>query len=140
MDVYRLKNLTHGDRMAILEAENSGIEEQTYIKPLTNEEGLIIQAEVIQNMIKKGFMDDEFQRQREAYKDEVTPIKDAIAEGIDAMKTRSKTMTGKVFKLLDFENKAVHFVDADGNVINSRMMKPEERQLTISHNLDREAV
>lgn len=132
MDIYKLKDLSHSDRMNVLESENTGMEDQTYIKPLTDQEASILKDELVQNFITKGFMDDEFSEMKAEYKEKVDPIKEAISEAIASLKTKTTTQSGKVYKLADFENKMIHFVDVAGNVINSRMMKPEERQFHLT--------
>lgn len=131
MDIFKLKDLPASERLTIIEGENTGIEEGQYVKPLTDDETRIMQSEAVQIMIKKSLLENEFKEVKQSYKDQIDPLSDQIGEFVENMKTRSRLISGKLYKIPDYENKAMHFVDIDGNVINSRMMKPEERQFHI---------
>lgn len=55
-----------------------------------------------------------------------------ISEYLDAIKNKAVEVKGKVYKLADFENQMIHFVDPLGNVLSSRKMLPDERQFRIN--------
>lgn len=131
MDIYHLKDLSPAERLSILEGDNAGIEEGNYVKPLDNEETSILQNEMVAVMIKRSMLETEFDQVKKDYKDRIEPLKELIAESLDNLKTRTKQVAGKLYKMIDYDNKAVHFIDVEGNVVNSRMLKPEERNFSL---------
>lgn len=131
MDIYHLKDLSPTERLSILEGDNAGIEEGNYVKPLDTEETSILQNEMVAVMIKRSMLETEFDTVKKDYKDRIEPLKELIAEALDNLKTRTKQVTGKLYKMIDYDNKAVHFIDVEGNVVNSRMLKPEERNFSL---------
>lgn len=134
MNIYTLKDLSMAERLSVLEGDNAGVEDGTYVKPLTDTETSIEQSEMVATMIQRSLLEAEFDTVKKDYKDRIEPLKESIAAALDNLKTRTKEVKGRLYKMIDYDNKAVHFVDPEGNVVNSRMMKPEERQLHISRN------
>lgn len=131
MDIYKLKGLPSDERATILEGEANSAEEQTFMMPLTDEEMSIVKDDLAKNCIAKGFIDEEYRQAKEMFKARLEPINDIISESIGKLKNRAKSVTGTIYNIPDFENKMMHSVDSEGNVLNSRPLKPEERQYRI---------
>ena len=131
MEFNRLKQLSAKDRLMTLQNESMSIEEQTYTKPLNDDELVIMREELATASIAKSFLEEELRLVKEDFKAKMAPHQSKITEAIVALRTGGQTITGNLYKLPDYENKLVYFFDADGNQISSRMMKPEERQFTI---------
>jgi hypothetical protein len=132
MDVTRLKDLPEDDRKSVLEGEAIKVEDhQQYTRPLTEDEILFYKDELSQNSIQQAIMQDEFQKQKDAFKEQITPIRKAISTALEAIRFKAITCEGKLYKLADFEKQIIHIVDEHGNVVNTRIMLPEERQFRI---------
>lgn len=134
MDIYRLKDLTQEERQSVLDNESIGEEEQGYLRPLSEQELAEIKTEFSSAAIDKAVIEEEFKLVKEQYKMRLKPYNEQLISTMSAIKNRAIWTTGKVYKLPDYDNKMIHIVNADGVVINSRMMKPEERQFRIQHN------
>jgi len=135
MDIYKLKTLTHEERETVLIGESATVEEQTYLIPIDEPELSVIKDELSQASVKKAYIDEEIKIVKEEFKSRLEPLNEIISSSIDSLKSRSKKVTGKVYSLPDFENKMMHAVDSKGNVLNSRPLKPEERQMMIGHSI-----
>jgi hypothetical protein len=127
MDIYKLKTLSPEDRLMVLN-EAVAVEENRYVKPLSNDEMTIMKDEFTQTAIQKAMIDDEFAQVKSDFKARIEPLNTKISECLYALKHKAVEIKGKVYMLADYDNKMMHTVDAEGNVINSRLMKPEERQ------------
>jgi len=131
MNINSLKQLSASDRLMTLQNESLSIEEQTYTKPLSEDEMTLVKEELATAAIAKSFLEEELRQIKEDFKAKMAPHNSVITDAISSLKTGGKTMTGMLYKLPDYDNKVVYFVDADGNQVSSRMMKPEERQVMI---------
>lgn len=132
MDIYKLKKLTQEERNAIFEGEATTSERQTYQIPMNEEELIVTKDELAQTSIQKAYLDEEIRQAKEGFKARMEPLTEKIAESIAQLKTRQREITGTVYQIADFDNKMMHFVDSMGNVLNSRPLKPEERQYRIN--------
>lgn len=133
MDIHKIKDLSADELKTLLEGENCGMEETSYMKPLTIEELADRKAAFTQLAIDKAEIDDEYETVKEQFKSRLKPLQNQISMTLNVIKQRGEWTTGKCYKIPDYDNKMIHIVNGDGMVINSRMMKPEERQFHISH-------
>ena len=133
MDIHSIKNLPAEELATLLEGENCGMEDANYMKPLTPEELADRKAQFTQLAIDKTEIDDEFAKVKEDFKARLKPLAHQISQTLAVIKQRGEWTTGKCYKIPDYDNKMMHIVNAEGLVINSRLMKPEERQFHISH-------
>jgi len=137
MDVYKLKDLSAEDRQTVLLGEAVSAEEQSYMKTLTPEELSIKREEMSNASILLNKLEEDFKVVKEAHKDEIKPIATARKNALDAIRLRAIQVTGKVWMIADHENKMMHSVTDDGNVLGSRPMLPEERQFRIPNILNK---
>ena len=134
MDYTKLHLMNPDELRTLLEGESCGVEETSYHKPLNDTELADKRQEFTQAAIEKAMIDDEFKIEKDKYKEKLAPIQSRLTEALDAVKTRGVMTKGKCHKLPDYDNRLIYIVDDEGHFISSRMMKPEERQLLISHN------
>ncbi len=132
MDIYKLKTLSTDDRMTVLSAESVGVEEQPYMRPLSQEELALYKDELAQNSILQAMILDELSQVKEEFKLRLDPLKEKIGEALQALKHKAVKSAGKLYKMADYENKMIFYVDTDGNVISARGMRPEERQFHLT--------
>ncbi len=139
MDIYKLKSLSAEERNTILIGESDHSEEMTYMVPMDDTELAIVKDTLAANSLKKAYLDEEIDEAKAAFKERMEPLKNAISEAINELKTKQRTVTGKVYMIPDFDHKMMHTVDEAGNVLNSRPLKNEERQYRLP-SANREAV
>lgn len=131
--IFKLRDLPTVERLAILEAESAGKEETQYQKPLNLVELDVMRHDLVETMIRKGFLDDELAKIKKDFKDKIEPLSDRISETIEALKIKSAEKKGLLYKMISYEERHVYFLDTEGNIVSSRMMLPEERQMHIAH-------
>lgn len=128
MDVYQIKNLPDDERLTLLVGENVKVEEQAYMKALTEEELHIRRERIVQVSLMKAVVEDELQQVKDEFKMKLDPLKSEFSQLLDELRVKMVEVTGKVYTLPDHENQMMHFIDERGNVLSSRRMLPEERQ------------
>lgn len=133
MDIHKIKDLPADELRTLLEGENCGMEDTRYMKPLTSEQLAEWHQKFTQLAIEKATIEDEYETVKDGFKARLKPIQHDTSYALTVIKQRGEYIAGKCYKIPDYDNKMIHIIDADGMVINSRMMKPEERQFTISH-------
>lgn len=130
MDIYKLKDLSHSERLLVLD-EATKVEEGRYFQPLTEVEMDYYRRQLADHSIIKSQIEHERKLVMDEYKQKLKPHEDAVSEAIEAVKTKQVEKTGRLYIISDFDDKVIHKVDINGNVIQSRPMLPEERQLTM---------
>lgn len=129
MDIYKLKDLSTDERQTVFLGEADGCEEQVYLKPLTAEELAITREEHSNASILLDEMIEEFTKVKSIHKERIKPISMKRKNALMAIRQKAVQITGKVWKLPDHENMMMHFVTDEGQVLSSRPMLPQERQL-----------
>lgn len=132
MDIERLRTMSADDRKLVLESEAIAVEEGKYEKPLSPEELSFFKDEVADNSIKQAVIIDEFTDIKKNFKAKLEPIAIKIKTSLRNIKHKSMEQDGRLYKVADFEDQMIHKVDELGNVISSRKMLPEERQIRMT--------
>ena len=134
MNVHQLKDLPPHELHTALEGECFRVEEQNYMKPLTEQELADFRAQFSQTSIDIDALKEELDQVKAKIKEKLNPLSEKNRVALSAIRHRGVFTKGKVYLMPDHENRVMHIVSSEGIVIDSRMMKPEERQYTISHN------
>lgn len=133
MNIYKIKDLPVDERDTLLKGESSEIvENETYIIPMNEVEIAIAKDELTKASVDKSYLEEEIDEARAEFKARMEPLKTKISEAIEQMRTRQRKVVGRVYHMPDHENNMVHVISEHGHVLNSRPMKPEERQMRIT--------
>jgi hypothetical protein len=133
MDIFKIKSLPEAERRSILEGEQ--FTEEVYMQPLTDDEVAEHKSALAQACIKIKAITDEKKEIMAEFKDRLSPLEKEKGASLDAIKNRAVEVTGRIYSISDFDNQLIHQVDPNGNVLGSRRMKPEERQLSLNSSL-----
>lgn len=128
MDVFKLKLLPPEQRSEVFATEAFATEEMQFMKPLEDTELAALKDELAQTAIKRAMLEDEMAEVIEDFKARIKPLKEKFSETLEGIKHKAVEALGTVYLMQDFDNQMIHYVAPDGTVINSRRMKPEERQ------------
>lgn len=129
MDIHSIKHLSEEDRSTFLQGESMpGVEEQLYPRMLSEAEIASHEKALAQQSIQIAAINKEMADVAKVYKDKLKPIKEALSVSIEAVKTGTVQEKGKVYRIPDHDNRMVHVISEHGTVIQTRQMKPEERQ------------
>jgi hypothetical protein len=105
-----------------------GAEEKTYTKRLTDEELQEKNQQFIDTNIDIDKADEKLAEAKHEHKSIVKPLKDERKHLLRTVKTKHEEITGKLYKMANHEQGIIDFVDEFGTIIESRRMKPEEKQ------------
>ena len=140
MDIHKLKDLPDDDRLLVLQGEAMpGAEEQIYPRTLTEAEVAAYEKALAQHSIQIAAIKKEIADLVKEYKDKLKPINLNFLIALEAVKNGTVQEKGKVYRIPDYDNKMVHVISEHGTVIQTRQIKPEERQyfFTTQHHINK---
>jgi hypothetical protein len=131
MEPDYFKKMSPEDRKSLLEGDAISVEETTYTRPLTPEEVVYYKDLLSTKSVEQATILDDKKEVIASFKARLDPVAAEIKTALSAVKYKAVQCAGRLYRLADYENQMIHTVDSDGNLINSRMMRPEERQFRI---------
>lgn len=137
MELEKLKDMSQQEREDFFDAHSIKSMTQTYSKPLTEGELRQAQEDFAQLAIEKAREDDEFSKVKEEFKSRIKPLNSKISAKLQAIKNRSVEMSGPVHHIPDYDKHTITVYANDGTFVMSRMMRPEERQMHINHQISK---
>lgn len=126
--MVRLKSLSNEDRKLVLQSEAIAIIEGKYVKPLGMEELAYYKDMLAEKSILQATILDELKDVKDTFKARLEPVAQEIKRSLSAVKFKQIECDGLLYRMADYDEKMIHQVDENGNIISSRQMLPEERQ------------
>lgn len=123
-----MPELTPQERLRILES-NYKSENMNYQKPLTPDEVETRQAGLSKNSIKLFEHNEDLKKIKEDFKKKMEPLVTENYVFIKELKTGHMEVNGEVFMVPDYDSNMMEFIDPAGEMVFSRRLLPEERQL-----------
>lgn len=125
------KDYSLEEREEFLSNTCDGTEEVSYSRVFTPEE-LAKQRELLTDAsIKLADIDEKKKAAMDQFKEQAKPFAEQRTKAINALRTKSETVTEKCYKFFDEETKMVGFYNKEGNLINSRPAFQNEMQKTV---------
>lgn len=124
-------SLSKSERIQNLEAMAYAIEEGKYFKKLSAEE--IDQKREIftENVIQISDLNDKKKELINEIKNEIKPLSVENKSLMESIRTKQEEVEGKIYLVDDQENGMMHSYDEMGELINSRRLRPNEKQTSI---------
>lgn len=119
------------DRIHNLEAMAYSIEEGTYLKHLSSEELEIKREALTDNVIKAADLEEKKKAYVDSIKAELKPLSIERRSLMATLKTKHEEVEGKIYHVDDQDEGVMNSFNENGEFINSRRLRPEERQTTI---------
>lgn len=119
------------ERRERLESMADSIEEGKYFRALTDEEIQEKKDVLTENTIKLSDITDEKKAAMAAFKAEEKPLKENSKELMKLVKTRQEEVDGILYHISDHDEGMMNTYDEAGFLINSRRLRPSEKQSTI---------
>ncbi len=116
------------ERLQVLQNSASKVEETSYQKSLNQEELATRREEHIDNCIKLGNLDDELNKIKDKFKEEMKPMSLANRVLLTELKTKQTTIKGVIYHLMNEADSTMETYDADGMLIAERRLRPDEKQ------------
>lgn len=125
-----MPELTDEQRFQLLKDNCERAEENaTFYRNLTQQEIDAKQGQVILNLIDIGNYEDELDKAKAEFKAKIDPLKAADVILIECIKTRKEEIVGTLYHMADQDSGMMEVYDDRGDLIYSRSLKPEEKQL-----------
>lgn len=106
-------------------------EDVRYFRPFDESEMNEIQDLYLEITRKKQKLEDELEKLSAPIKEQLKTTKSEFARLSRSLTDEGEITTGDVYLFIDRENRQMHRVDPDGNLIDSRPLTVKERQLHI---------
>lgn len=119
------------EREQRLQSMAYSVEETTYYKPLTQEELDERREKLADNVIKLSKLETEKKSFIESHKIKVKPFQEENAELLKSIDTKQEEVEGVLYHIDDQESGVMDSYDANGVLVASRRLRPDERQTSI---------
>lgn len=131
MDQQILKDANRQERLQVLKDSAEKMESLTYPKVLTSDELSHLKSEYTKEAITLAKHDEGKKQFMENYKSEVKPLKLRLSAIMTQIRNKVEEVTEDVFLIADQEENMMGYYNAEGILINSRPLLPDERQFRI---------
>lgn len=125
-----LEAMTHDERIEFLNNSAYRCADEGYSIPLTDEELDDVKVRITRLNIKKQELDDEKQLFMERHKQQMKPVEQELEELVREARSSERKEFGRVW-YIPSHSEGVTYKVAEGEVIGSRPITKEEKQLTI---------
>lgn len=117
------------ERINILRNNADKIEQTDYEKELTEEELIAKREEFVDNSIDVSKLEDELAEKKKEYKNKIEPIKLINRSLQKEIKTKKRWVKGQLFYMADHVNGMMETWDETGELVSSRRLRPDEKQV-----------
>lgn len=124
-------------RAKILRDSCDQIEERSYTRKFEQEEINELRAELAGVSIQLHELDEELASVRADFKGKTKPLQERVGKILDELKAGGEYVKGECYKFIEPDTGEVGWYTPDGYLLESRSMKPEERQRTAFQTLRR---
>lgn len=117
------------ERLLILRNNADKVEQTDYEKELTEDELIAKREEFVDNSIAISKLEDELAEKKKEYKNKIEPVK-LVNRGLQQeIKTKKKWVKGQLFHMADQVNSMMETWDETGELVSSRRLRPDEKQV-----------
>lgn len=119
------------ERKQLLEDNCDSKEKKTYSREFTPQRLEAMKDDLSQTVIKISDLETEKKAVVDEFKGKLKPLKEDQTRLTENIKRRAEYVTEDCYKMIDHEASMVGFYNAEGKLIESRPIRPEEKQTTI---------
>ena len=112
-----------------LEAENVGTESLTFLKPLTDEELTLMEADHLEMSKNYSATQAELEAVSQPLKERIKSFKKILKETIDTLRKGGVITTGEVYLIPNYESNTMYQYTIDGRLVGTRPLARAEKQL-----------
>lgn len=123
-----MPDMNDKDRLMLLQETAAKVEQGTYQKVLDDDDLAGRREDLADNCIKLNKLEDELKEYKDDYKAQMEPLKNHNKTLLQEIKTKQTTKMGTLFHLANYEDGVMETYDQDGDFINSRRLRPDEKQ------------
>lgn len=126
-----MPSVTAKERTMLMQENASKVEQTTYQRVLSPEELADRREDLADNCIKLNQKEDELKEIKDSFKIEMDPLKNKNKVLLTEIKTKQATVDGTLYHLANHDEGMMETYDAEGFLISTRRLRPDERQGTI---------
>jgi hypothetical protein len=127
MDKQFMPELSLEDRLRVLR-DNHKSEQTNYFKQLTQQEMDVRRELLAENSIKYFKLGEELKGIKSDFKERMDPLSRSNTQILHELDTGQAEIEGELFYVPDYEDSMMGVYDANGDLVSSRRLRPEEKQ------------
>jgi len=125
------QDLGPDERVSTLEAMCDAKENFSYTKHLSRDELDEYRENLTDTMVKQSAIESEFADVKEEFKKKLKPVMRDVSQLFGIVKAKAIEVDELCFLIPDYNSGMMEYYNANGELVNSRRLKPEERQTAI---------
>lgn len=131
MDLHLFQDLVPAERMEMLDAQADEVVEENYLRPYENAELQKARQEYVNLSLQMSEIKAEEDEIKQQFKERKAPVQKEMDKVLGNIKQGGEYVKGKLYKIIDREERVTGFYDEDGKLINQRKSLPNELQGTL---------
>lgn len=139
MDIQQLQHLPVEDLELRIKAMAQRVEQGTYFKPYTPEEQDAYKDAYTDMQIELGDAEDRFKEETKAARERLKQLRERNRTVLRNIRQKGEYVEGITYLVDDQEKCVMHTIDAEGNVLSTRKLRPDEKQQGIFNTLKKAA-
>jgi len=133
MERQLFQNMSVADRIQMLKDNAERTEEFQYPRELTPDEILELKDELSSESITLSKLEEKKKESMAEFKAEIKPVKAEVQRILQLLRTRSEEVEEKVYLLADQEEGMMCYYNSKGELVHSRLLRQNEKQLRMVH-------
>lgn len=131
MDLHLFQDLGPAERMEMLDAQADEVVEENYLRPYENAELQKARQEYVNLSLQMTEIKAEEDEIKQQFKERKAPVQKEMDRVLGNIKQGGEYVKGKLYKIIDRDERVTGFYDEDGKLINQRKSLPNELQGTL---------
>lgn len=131
MDLHLFQDLGPAERMEMLDAQADEVVEENYLRPYENAELQKARQEYVNLSLQMTEIKSEEDETKQQFKERKAPVQKEMDRVLGNIKQGGEYVKGKLYKIVDRDERVTGFYDEDGKLINQRKSLPNELQGTL---------
>ena len=123
-----MPDVSRTERLALLRENADKIEQRDYYKPLTPDEIAERKSELTENSIQLADIAERKKDAMDAFKEQQKPLVEKNKLLMQEVRFKQAKVSGELFHMANHESGMMETFDESGELIETRRLKPEERQ------------
>lgn len=115
----------------LLEDNCDAKEDGAYTRSLDEDEVALYKDHLSQAMVELNRYKEELDVIKESYKEKMKPLQLEVQDCLQSIKTRTIEQSGVLYLIADHDEGMMGYYDEKGELVNSRRLRPEEKQDTL---------
>ncbi len=131
MDLHLFQDMSPTEREEMLDAQADEVVEETYLRSYENAELQKQRQEYVNLSLQMSEIKREEDEMRQTFKERKSPVQKEMDKVLGNIKQGGEFVKGKLYKIVDRDERTTGFYDRDGKLVNQRKSFPSELQPTI---------